>query len=175
LANLLNNYNQDVIGREDYFEMLRIYTKCHQRKKEDGKVIPWIDENLNPHTGDWISRTRLKTWRNGTWDARKGGKERGKDYNHSSYNDLIITGLVGLRPRIDEVVEVNPLLTENTWDYFCLDNVLYHGHVLTIIWDRTGKRYGKGKGLAVLADGKKIASSKNLSRTTGKLNYGESN
>lgn len=32
-------------------------------------------------------------------------KERGQDYNHSTCNDLIITGLVGLRPRIDDVVE----------------------------------------------------------------------
>ena len=71
--------------------------------------MPWIDENLNPATGDWIARTRLKTWKNGTWDAGKGGKERGKDYNHSTYCDLVITGLVGLRPRPDDTVEVNPL------------------------------------------------------------------
>jgi hypothetical protein len=169
LANLLNNYDQEVIGKEAYFETLSIYTNCHQLKREDGRVVPWIDENLNPFTGDWIARTRLKTWENGTWSERKGGYERGKDYNHSSYNDLIITGLVGLRPRPDNIVEVNPLLPDDTWDYFCLDNVLYHGRILTIIWDRTGKKYNRGKGLTVLADGKKIAQSKTLSRITGKL------
>jgi len=169
LANVLNNYKQDVISKKDYFETLSIYTKCHRREREDGKVVPWIDENLNPFDGDWISRTRLKQWRNGTWDSGKGGKERGKDYNHSSYNDLIITGLVGLRPRVDNTVEVNPLLPEGTWDYFCLDNVLYHGRILTIIWDKTGSKYGKDKGLTVLADGKKIAGSATLSRVTGKF------
>ena len=171
LANLLNNYDQDVIDRNAYFETLGIYTRSHQLKREDGKVVPWIDENLNPYTGDWISRTRLlemeKT--NNELFIRKGGYERGKDYNHSTYNDLIITGLVGLRPRADDIVEVNPLLPENTWDYFCLDNVLYHGCILTIIWDKTGEKYSKGKGLTVFADGKKVASSDTLHRITGKL------
>ena len=169
LANLLNNYEQDTIDNHAYFETLKIYTQCHQRKREDGKVVPWIDENINPYTGDWIARTRLKEWENGTWSKKKGGKERGKDYNHSSYNDLIISGLVGLRPRLDDTVEVNPLLPENTWDYFCLDNILYHGEILTIIWDKTGKKYGKGKGLIVLANGTKIAGAPTLTKVTGKL------
>ncbi len=169
LANVLNHYEQEAVGRGDYFETLRIYTKSHQLKREDGKVVPWIDENLNPMTGDWIARTRLKTWQNGTWSQEKGDKERGKDYNHSTYNDLIITGLVGLRPRADDVVEVNPLLPEGTWDWFCLDKVLYHGRILTILWDKTGEKYGKGKGLAVFADGREIARSDKLSRLTGTL------
>ena len=169
LANLLNNYEQDTVDNNAYFETLKIYTQCHQRKREDGKVVPWIDENINPYTGDWIARTRLKEWENGTWSKKKGGKERGKDYNHSSYCDLIISGLVGLRPRADGIVEVNPLLPENTWDYFCLDNVLYHGRILTIIWDKTGNRYGKRKGLSVFADGEKIAHANTLSKLTGVL------
>jgi len=67
------------------------------------------------------------------------------------------------------VVEVNPLLPGNSWDYFCLDRVLYHGRILTIIWDRTGDKYGRGKGLILMADGKKIAGAKTLSRISGKL------
>ena len=166
LANLLNNYQQDVIDKSDYFETLKIYTKCHTLKTEDGKVAPWIDENLNPFTGDWISRTRLKNWKNGTWDAGKGGKERGKDYNHSSYCDLIITGLIGLRPRADEKIEINPLLPDDTWDWFCLDNVLYHGHIVTILWDKTGKKFNKGKGLSVFVDGSKSSHTEALRPVT---------
>jgi hypothetical protein len=67
LANLLNNYQQDVIDKKAYFETLRIYTRSQQLKREDGREVPWIDENLNPYTGDWISRTRLKAWENGSW------------------------------------------------------------------------------------------------------------
>ncbi len=168
LANLLNNYKQNTISKSDYFATLKIYTKSHYLKREDGRVVPWIDENLNPYTGDWIARTRLKTWKDGTWDPRKGGRERGKDYNHSSYCDLIISGLVGLRPRPDDIVEVNPLVGADTWDWFCLDNVLYHSRIITILWDKTGKKYNRGKGLRVFANGKEIARSDVLDRLTGK-------
>lgn len=164
LANVLNDYPQQDISAQDYFETLKTYTASHRLKRGDGTVVPWIDENLNPDTGDWISRTRLKTWKDGTWDPGKGGVERGKDYNHSTYADLIISGLIGLRPRPDDTVEVNPLLPAGTWDYFCLDGVPYHGHSLTIFYDKTGGRYGKGKGLRILADGKVIGASAKLER-----------
>jgi len=169
LANVLNNYSQTAVSRQDYFETLKIYTKSHQRKREDGKIVSWIDENLNPFTGDWISRTRLKSWKNSTWDAGKGGVERGKDYNHSTYCDLIISGLIGLRPRGDDMVEVNPLLPENTWEWFCLDGVSYHGYELTILWDRTGMRYQRGQGLRVFANGQEIAVAPKLERVKAKL------
>ncbi|MFA5189439.1 MAG: glycosyl hydrolase family 65 protein [Verrucomicrobiia bacterium] len=168
MANLLNSAPQDAVDKRDYFNLLRIYARSHRLKLDDGSVVPWIDENLNPLTGDWISRTRLKSWENGTWSARKGGVERGKDYNHSTYCDLIITGLVGLRPRADDTVEVNPLAPDD-WDYFCLDNIAYHGRTLTILWDKTGQRYGKGQGLRVLADGREIAAAGKLQRVTGQL------
>ena len=77
-----------------------------------------------------------------------------KDYNHSTYNDLIITGLMGLRPRSDDIVEINPLIPVEKWDYFCLDNVLYHRKILTIVWDKTGKKYNRGKGFMVYVDNK---------------------
>ena len=169
LANVLNRYEQSAVSKADYFRALKTYTKSHRLKRDDGRVVPWIDENLNPLTGDWLSRTRLRSWRNGTWDKGKGGRERGKDYNHSTYCDLVITGLIGLRPRADETVEVHPLLPDGTWEWFCLDNVLYHGRVLTIVWDKTGKRYGRGTGLRVFADGKEIASSATLGRIAGTL------
>jgi hypothetical protein len=169
LANVLNDYPQHAVSRQDYFDTLKTYTKSHRLQREDGTVVPWIDENLNPYTGDWIARTRLKSWKDGTWDAGKGGVERGKDYNHSAYCDLIITGLVGLRPQAGDTVVVNPLVPPEAWDYFCLDGVPYHGRWLTILWDRTGERYQKGKGLRVFADGSEIAASVTLGRITGTL------
>ena len=123
---------------------------------------PWIDENLNPYTGDWIARTLLK-------QRRQAPEERGKDYNHSTFCDLVITGLVGLRPRAAEGMAVTPLVPEGTWDYFWLDDVRYHGRTLTILYDKTGNRYGRGKGLQVLADGQSIAHSDSLQRVTGRL------
>ena len=55
------------------------------------------------------------------------------------------------------------------WDYFCLDNVLYHGHRLTIVWDRTGQRYGQPPGLSILSDGKPIAHSPQLGPLRGRV------
>lgn len=162
LANLLNNYSQNHVSRADYFNLLTVYSICHQLKREDGNIVPWIDENLDPFTGDWISRTRLKTWKNGTWSQEKGGVERGKDYNHSTFCDLIISGLIGLRPQPDNSLVLNPLLPDNTWEYFCLDNILYHGKIITVMYDKTGKKYNKRKGLIVWVDGKVAAASPHL-------------
>ncbi|MDQ1316785.1 MAG: hypothetical protein QG588_434, partial [Candidatus Poribacteria bacterium] len=124
LANLLNNYDQNDITKEDYFKTLRIYTMSHRLKRDDGIIVPWIDENLNPYTGDWIAKTRL------------GDQVRGKDYNHSTYCDLIISGLIGLRPHSDDVIEINPLLPVDKWDWFCLDRIYYHGYIIAILWDK---------------------------------------
>ena len=67
------------------------------------------------------------------------------------------------------MVEVNPLVQDGTWDWFCLDHVSYHGHTLTILWDKTGAKYGRGQGLQVLADGTRIAHAAALGRVTGRL------
>jgi hypothetical protein len=162
LANLLNNQKQDVISKQDYFDLLKIYAKSHHLTKEDGTVVPWIDEDLNPFTGDWIARTRLMTWENGTWSKEKGSVERGKDYNHSTFCDLVINGLVGIRPQEGTQLTVNPLVPQDTWDYFCLDNLVYKGHRLTVLYDRDGKKYKKGKGLMVFIDGKLKKKRKDL-------------
>jgi hypothetical protein len=155
LANLLNNYRQSVLGKKAYFDTLKTYTLSHRRKLTAGRVVPWIDESLNPDTGVWI--------------PTEGDPPRGKDYNHSTYCDLVISGLVGLRPRADDTIAVHPLVPEGTWDYFCLDHVSYHGRNITILYDKSGQRYGLGKGLQVLADGMRIASSDSLQRVEGKL------
>ncbi len=172
LANVLNDYPQEAVSKKDYLLALSIYTKSHRRTLDDGRVIPWIDENLDPFTGKWIARMRCEEHNAQLKERGEEDRilrERGKDYNHSSYCDLIITGLVGLRPRADDVVEVNPLVPEEKWDYFCLDAVHYHGHALTILWDATGKKYGRGTGLHILADGRSIAHRPTLGRVTGRL------
>ena len=172
LANYLNREPQPALTRKDYFNALRTYALSHRMKLEGGKVVPWIDEDQNPFTGDWIARTCILKWEKTDtkkWQIKGGTSDRGKDYNHSAFCDLVINGLIGVRPQADASVVVNPLVPEGVWDYFCLDRVPYHGRMLTILWDKTGKRYGKGAGLRVFADGKEIASNPTLTRVTGKL------
>ena len=161
LANVLNGYHQNAVSREDYFQTFLIYTRSHRLKLENGKVIPWIDENLNPFSGEWLARA-MKI-------RKKRFYGRGDHYNHSGYADLVITGLVGLQPRPDPVVEINPLVPPGRWDWFCLDHVPYHGRLLTVVWDKTGGKFGKGKGLRVFADGREIAKSEKLTRIAGSL------
>jgi hypothetical protein len=76
---------------------------------------------------------------------------------------------VGIVPLVDDMVEIDPLLPPNTWEWFCLDGVPYHGQSLTIVWDRTGNHYKRGAGLAIFAGGREIARSAELGRLTGKL------
>ena len=94
----------------------------------------------------------------------KGDQERARYYNHSTFNDLLITGLIGLRPRMDRTIEVNPLVPEGKWDWFCLDNILYHGHYVTIVWDKNGDHYRMGKGLHILLNGKVVGHAPSLQR-----------
>jgi hypothetical protein len=161
LANLLNDYHQNVVAPADYFRLLKTYAASHRLTRDDGTTVPWIDESLHPFTGQWWTRERKKA---------KPAKfnERGKDYNHSTFCDLVITGLAGLRPRSDETVEVNPLIHPE-WDWFCLDGVPYHGRSITILYDRTGEKYGRGQGLVILADGQELARRDNPGRLTGTL------
>lgn len=161
VADVLNGPAQDSVSRADYFKTLMIYTRSQRLRLADGRPIPWVDEDQDPFTGAWLART-LK-------QRKPGFYGRGDHYNHSSYADLVITGLVGLRPRGDEVIEVNPLLPEGTWDWFCLDGVPYHGRSVSVVWDRTGSRYGRGKGLMVMVEGQVVGRGIGLERVSGRL------
>ncbi len=161
LANVLNDYPQDAVSRADYLKTLSIYSRSQRLKLADGRVIPWVDEDLDPLTGAWLART-LKM-------KKAGFYGRGDHYNHSSYADLVITGLVGLRPRADETVEVNPLLPPGMWDWFCLEGVPYHGRTISIVWDRTGLRFKRGRGLTVLVEGRVAGQGRELGKVNAKL------
>ncbi len=157
LANLLDNYDQPYVGKKDYLELLKIYTKSQHMKLAAGTVVPWIDENLHPDTGVWLARDIMRRWNRTDKQA-----DRGEHYNHSGYCDLIISGLVGLHPRPDDEIEVKPLVPQGTWDYFCLDRVPYHGREVTILYDKTGEKYQRGAGLRVFADGEEVDRRKGL-------------
>jgi hypothetical protein len=157
LANCIRDHAPGCVTRGDFLGHLRTYAHAHHRVLGDGRTVPWIDENIHPFTGDWIARTRLSTWKDGGWCAEKGGYERGKDYNHSTFCDLVISGLVGILTSPGGAITVDPLVPDGAWDWFCLDGVACHGRTLTVLYDRTGERYARGKGLRVLVDGEERA------------------
>ena len=133
MANLLNNYTQHNITSTDYMTLLRQFTKQHFLP--DGKIN--LVENYDPNLGGPIV---YYYWSN--------------HYNHSSFNNLVISGLCGIRPSEGDTLDINPLL-DSSIQYFCIDDVLYHGHKLTVVYDRDGDKYKVGKGLTVFVDGKK--------------------
>jgi hypothetical protein len=141
MANLLNDYSQDVVHAEDYVRLLEQYAHQHYL---NGKLN--LQEDYNPDTGNVIV-----------------GLPRSNHYNHSGFADLVISGLAGLRPRPDNTLEVNPLVpadadTAEGIAYFCLENVPYHGQLITILYDCDGKHYGMGAGLSVYINGEQAVA-----------------
>ena len=152
MANLLNDYHQSVASATDWMRLFGIYTRT-QRKA--GR--PYVAEAANPDNSSW---------------AGHDTPYHSEHYFHSAYVDLVITGVAGLRPRADDSIVVNPLAPV-TWRYFALDDVAYHGHRLTILWDRDGARYHRGAGLTILANGRILAHSPRLGRLAAYLAPGE--
>ncbi len=138
LANYLNSLG--TVPNEFFRQMERYVESQHHRGR------PYIGEYLDETNGSWLM----------------GDRERSRYYNHSTFNDLMITGICGLRPQIDGSIVVTPLVPQDKWDYFCLDGVSYRGHCLTIIWDKDGQRYHQGTGLTLMVDGKIVANRKEL-------------
>ena len=163
LANLLTNYGQNIMTKHDYFVLLKQYANQHFIT-ENGEKIPFIDEDLDPFTGEWIAKRELEKMQD-----PPGGADRGKDYNHSSFCDLVISGLCGIRTRADGFLEIDPLFCENDLGWLCADGIKYRGHFISILWDRDGEHYGLGKGFAVFVDGDKKATSDKIEKISIKL------
>lgn len=149
LANLLTNYKKHgKMNANIFYQELHQYAASHVK---NGK--PYIGEYQDEKTGEWL----------------KGDNPRSSFYNHSTFNDLIINDLIGVKPRQDNILQVYPLIPKNQWDWFILDNVSYHGKIVTILWDKTGTKYNRGKGLLVFVDGKEIYKGKDLKPLKAKM------
>jgi len=148
MANLLNGYPQNLVSARDWMTLFSGYTRT-QRKEGH----PYVAEAANPDNGSWEGHDT---------------PYHSEHYFHSGYVNLIITGVVGLRPRADDSVEVHPL-APGEWSYFALDDLRYHGRRLAVLWDRDGTRYRRGRGLILLADGRVIARAPDLRRLVAYL------
>ncbi len=120
---------------------------------EKDEPVRYIGEYHDEQTGTWL----------------KGDNPRSRYYNHSAFCDPVISGLIGLRPRSDDCLVVHPLIPTNTWKWFALDKIYYHGRIVTIIWDQTGEKYKQGRGLFVYVNGKVVAHSISLERIEAKI------
>ncbi|MER6950883.1 PA14 domain-containing protein [Nonomuraea sp. NPDC000554] len=132
MGNLLTDYPaQPYVSKDDYYRQLRTYALTQYR---DGK--PYVAEAHHPDEDRWL------------YD----GRDHSEDYLHSTYTDLVLSGLLGLRGEEGATLRLAPLVPA-AWDHFAVENVPYHGHDLTVLWDRDGSHYGRGAGLRVYVDG----------------------
>ena len=140
MANLLNDYPPAHVTPDDYVLLLRQYT--HQHFLSPGH--PDLQEDYDPDHGGPIV-----------------GLPRSHHYAHSTFNDLILTGLLGIRPSAGDTLTIHPLLpspaSPHPIRFFALENLQYHGHTFTLLYDRDGTHFHRGSGLQVLVDGKLAA------------------
>ncbi len=148
LANVLRRYQQKHVTRAHYLEAVQTYARAHRREGQ-----PYIGEYHDEQTGEWL----------------KGDNPRSRYYNHSTFADLVISGLAGVCPRLDDVIEIDPLVPVGAWDYFAVEGIPYHGRLVSVLWDAAGTRYHRGPGLHVMVDGKTVARSNVLERLIARL------
>ncbi|WP_394619426.1 discoidin domain-containing protein [Lentzea sp. JNUCC 0626] len=143
MANLLIDYpSQPYVDRDDFASVLRGYALTQRKNGE-----PYVAEAHHPDENRWI------------YD----GKGHSEDYNHSTFNDNVLSGLLGIRPQLGNSLQLSPLVPDS-WSHFAVENLPYHGRNLTVLWDRDGSKYGQGAGLKVWLDGRLTHSQPTLAK-----------
>lgn len=136
MANVLRHYTDAPVSKRDYMDAFLNYTRS---QVYDG--LPYIGEYQDERTGIWL----------------KGRHPRSFYYHHSTYADLLISDVLGIQPTDGPQLVVDPFLPVGEWDWFCIENVPYRGHRLTLFWDPDGTRYGRGAGFHLWVDGQAAA------------------
>ena len=112
MAATLRDYPQSPVSPRDFQDLLMSFTKAQFL---DGDLAyPWTGEFYNGESSAWRTGER--------------------DYNHSTYMDIVIADLAGLRPRSDDAIEVRPAI-DASMPSFAIDGIRYHNHDVTIAWN----------------------------------------
>lgn len=142
LIQALKHYRQDAIRPEHFMDLMARYNDL---------VYPGVlpsDPLWRPNAHEYYSK-----WEPYAQSPRPKPSDISHDF-HSMYLSLVVEGVVGLTPRPDEQIELEPMARQ--WAYFLLDGLRYRGHDLTIVWDRPDGqvRYGGyPEGFSLYIDG----------------------
>ena len=122
----LHTEKKPKITADDFMYLFLQYAYSHR----DTDGTPYLDENMDPDTGIWLAREIMREW-------NRPGKDptRGQHYNHSSFIDLVMTGICGICPSEGNHLVIHPLGTK--LDAFSADGINYHGHTISIVWKKT--------------------------------------
>ena len=138
LANHLQNSNNALLTKSDYYNLLSRYILCHHEDNSD--EILAVKEDHHPDENHWIASSPY--------------------YNHSTFIDNVISGLFGIQPTINGI-KITPLIPDE-WEYFCIENLNIKSHDYLVFYDKYGTVYNKGVGLNIFRDGEKILSKEKL-------------
>jgi len=139
----IKHYDQHIITADHFMELMERYTTL-------------MYSNVNPYDPLWRPNAHeyYSKWEPHQVSTRPKPSDISHDF-HSMYCSLVVEGAVGLTPRSDDKIELQPAALH--WTYFMLDRLRYHGKDLTIAWDEPdGKvRYtGYPEGFSLYIDGK---------------------
>ena len=122
----------ETITSELFNQELNKYTATNYK---DG--VPYTAESHFPEMDMWSGDTT----------------NHSENYLHSTYLNNIFTDLMGIEPTLDNRLIMQPLIPSN-WTYFAVENLPYHGTLLTLIWDADGTQYETGStGLSIYSNG----------------------
>ncbi len=143
LLQVLKHYDQHVITPDHFMDLMARYTNLMY-----SGVNPF-DPLWRPNAHEYYSK-----WEPHQVNSRPKPSDISHDF-HSMYCSLIVEGAVGLTPRSDDKIELQPEALH--WSYFMLDRLRYHGKDLSIVWDQPDGqvRYaGYPEGFSLYIDGK---------------------
>lgn len=154
LANVLNRHAADITAVEErdadttsvhdsdnafkltpghYWDLLVQYAKQHTRTYAVNDTANPIGsghvfENLHPDLGYWNNRKIM-------YGRNDPNRDMGDEYNHSTFCDLILSGLFGIRPQPNGIVHINPLVPSFI-SKFVVDHVRIQGeNILSLTWN----------------------------------------
>jgi len=139
----IKHYGPNAITAPHFMELMERYNAL---------VYPGV----NPYDPFWRPNVHeyYSKWENNQSVMRPKPSDISHDF-HSMYNSLIVEGVIGLTPRVDDKIELHPLARR--WPYFALHRLRYRQHDLTILWDQPdgNVRYdGFPEGFSLYVDGK---------------------
>jgi hypothetical protein len=145
LLQALKHYRSSPIKPDHLMEQLRRYNDL-------------LYPGVNPYDPFWRPNAYeyFSKWEPNQISPRPKPSDISHDF-HSAYCYMVVEGAVGLTPRGDDKIEIEPAAMN--WDYFLLDGLRYRGRDLTIAWDRPdGKvRYaGIAEGFSLSIDGRQV-------------------
>ena len=141
-------HNQEVSGSNNfsninftvqlrlYESALRTYDKEQTYITDDmlAMMAEWMAWNVYPDAGD-IRYPNNNEFHN--IDGRTYENYYRSWIYHNilgNYTYLFIEDMAGIQPRADEKIELSPI--DFSYDHFMVNNVRYHGHDLTVVWDK---------------------------------------